>query len=104
MIPWVVALVALFGCSVIASPNVVLRNSAVIDDDCDSASQLANEGATVLSAKRYIPGIANGSAKRFALRMPVLQRIDFDPCEEHFVLARRGGFVQGRAPPVGVFC
>ena len=104
MIPWLVALVALFGCTVVASPNVVLSNAALIDNDEDSASQIVNEGATVLSVKRYIPGIVNGSAKGLCLRLPVLQRIDLIPCEEHFVLTRRGGVVEGRAPPLVVFC
>jgi hypothetical protein len=104
MIPWLVALLALFGCTVVASPNVVLSNAALIDDDGDSASQIVNEGATVLSVKRYIPSIVNGSAKGLCLRLPVLQRIDFDPCEEHVVLTRLVRVVQGRAPPLGVFC
>jgi hypothetical protein len=104
MIPWLVALVALFGCTVVASPNVVLSNAAVIDNDEDCASQIVNEGATVLSVKRYIPGIVNGSAKGLCLRLPVPQRIDFAPCEEHVVLTRRASVVQGRAPPLGVFC
>ena len=104
MIPWVVALVALFGCSVVASPKVVLRNSAIIDGEGDSATQIVNEGATVLSVKRYIPIIVNGSSNRFSLKLPLFQRIVFDLCEGPLELPRRGGLAQGRAPPSGLCC
>ena len=103
MIPWVVALVALFGCSVVASPTAVLRNSAQINGDCDCSSQSEDEGAPMFVVDRYTPGIANGSSSSFGLRLPAPQRIGIDPGRERFEFTRRGGLVHGRAPPLGVF-
>ncbi len=104
MIPWVVALVALFGCSVVASPKVVLRNSAEINGDCDCSTQSEDEGAPLFIAKRYTPGITNGSVNSLGLRLPAPERIGIDPNRERFEFTRRGGVVRGRAPPFGVFC
>jgi hypothetical protein len=104
MIPWVVALVALFGCSVVASSKVVLRNSAQMNGDCDCSTQIENEGAPMLVAKRYTPGTTNGSSMSFGLRLAAPQRIGIDQSGERFELTRHGGVVQGRAPPLGVCC
>lgn len=58
----------------------------------------------MLLAKRYTPGITNGSSNSLGLRLPVTQRIGIDSNRERFEFTRRGGLVHGRAPPVGVFC
>lgn len=102
LIPWVLALVAILGCNALASQKVTLRKSAQINGS--SATQVADEGGQPTAPDRCQLGLTNGSPDGSTLRAPAAQRIAIAPRSGRIELARRGGAIQGRAPPFGASC
>ena len=102
LIPWVLALVALFGCNVLAQPKASLRKSAHLDGG--SVTQLADEGAPSTAPSTFLLGLTNGAFDGVSLNAPSPQRIGIGARSGQVEIALRGGVVQGRAPPVTVSC
>ena len=97
LIPWVVALVALFGCNVFAQQKPQLRKSAHLDGG--SLTQLTTEVAPSGATNHSLLGLANGSYDGISLREPAAQRLAISSERGKVDNSRREGAVQGRAPP-----
>jgi hypothetical protein len=102
LIPWVLALVALFGCNVLAQSKASLRKSAHLDGS--GVTQLADESTPSGVTSNPILGLTSGPIDAIGLSHPSPQRIAISPCQGRIEITRRGGAVQGRAPPASASC
>ena len=102
LIPWVLALVALFGCNLLAQQKASLRKSAHLDSG--SVTQLADESLPSSATTNPLLGLTSGSSNSISLTEPAAQRLAIDPRWEKAEITRRSGTVQGRAPPTSASC
>ncbi|MGB6220168.1 hypothetical protein [Haloferula sp.] len=101
LIPWVFALVALFGCNLLAQQKASLRKSAQLDGG--SVTLLADEDAPPNTANPPT-SLAGPTLDGTTLSEPAFQRIAIAPFRNQVALASSNGTVQGRAPPATETC
>lgn len=102
LIPWVLALVALFGCNLLAQQKASLRKSAHLDNG--GVTQLADESAPSSTTTNPLLSLTSGSSNGISLTEPAAQRLAIDPHWGKIEINRRSGTVQGRAPPASASC
>ena len=102
LIPWVFALVALFGCNLLAQQKASLRKSAQLDGG--SVTLVADEDGASSTTTTTLTSLTGVSFDGLSLNGPPIQRIAVDLCRSRCVFPSHGGAVQGRAPPVTDHC
>ena len=102
MIPWVVALLAVFGWNLLAQQQVPLRKSAQLSGG--SVTQLTSDAAPTGATSDLQLGLANGAFDGIHLRQPDARRLAIVPSREILCETRRDAAVQGRAPPLPADC
>ena len=102
MIPWVLALLAVFGWNLVAQQQVPLRKSAPLNGG--SVTQLASEAAPTGAPGDLQLVLGGGSFDGIRLRQPDARRLAIAPSREILGETRRDAAVQGRAPPLPAGC
>ncbi|MFC7339563.1 hypothetical protein ACFQY0_20395 [Haloferula chungangensis] len=102
LIPWVFALVALFGCNVLAQQKASLRKSAHLDGG--SVTQLANDTNPSSTPTTPLLGLTGNANHGSNLTVPAGLRLAIGPLISRIETIRRSGAVQGRAPPAPANC
>ena len=102
LIPWVFALVALFGCNALAPNPVAVRKGKY--QDGSSVSQVATETLPAGGIATPLVFLAPDPADGIKLNGLSSTRLGIENSRNLAVVNVRGGEVRGRAPPAGVDC
>ena len=100
LIPWICALVAVFGCNVLGANALSLRKIKYLEGS--SLTQTSSEAPATGNAPNPPVFLAADPSDGFQLIDPSSRRLAVSNRNDHPAPSARGGESQGRAPPVEV--
>ncbi len=102
LIPWVFALVALFGCNALAPTPVAVRKGKY--QDGSSVSQVADVALPAGNVATPLVFLAPDPSDGIQLNGLTSTRLGIENSRDSAVFSDRSGEVRGRAPPVEEDC